>query len=79
MTDSWVESTPIGTLRSEDLAIEGKVFRYNRYLYRTSGAHLSNGGMGMVYELERRDDETGDQERVVGKSFTPTTSCAPTR
>ncbi|HUJ58993.1 MAG TPA: protein kinase [Kofleriaceae bacterium] len=69
MPDSWVESTSIGTLRSEDLARQGQVFRYNRYLYRTSGEHLSNGGMGTVYELERRDADTGDQEAVVGKVF----------
>ena len=69
MTDSWVETTPIGTLRSADLARKDLRFRYNRYVYRTSGAHLSNGGMGSVYELERRDDLTGDLERVVGKVF----------
>ena len=69
MTDSWVETTPIGTLRSEDLARKGLLFRYNRYVYRTSGVHLSNGGMGTVYELDRRDDETGLEERVVGKVF----------
>jgi serine/threonine protein kinase len=69
MTASWAETTPIGTLRSDDLAREGLVFRYNRYLYKTLGAHLSNGGMGMVYELERQDDETGVIEAVVGKVF----------
>lgn len=69
MTDSWVETTPIGTLRSADLARKDLIFRYNRYVYRTSGVHLSNGGMGTVYELSRRDDMTGAEERVVGKVF----------
>ncbi len=69
MADSWDESTSIGTLRSDDLARSGLVFRYNRYLYRTSGSHLSNGGMGTVYALDRRDDETGAVEAVVGKVF----------
>ena len=69
MTDSWVETTPIGTLRSADLARKDLFFRYNRYVYRTSGVHLSNGGMGTVYELDRRDDLTGAEERVVGKVF----------
>src|SRR5678815_3950672 len=69
MSDAWGESTSIGSLRSDDLAREGLVFRHNRYLYKTSGAHLSNGGMGTVYELDRRDDETGGIERVVGKVF----------
>ena len=68
MTD-WVETVSIGTFRSEDLASPGAVFRYNRYLYRTTGKHLSNGGMGAVYELERRDDATGAIEAVVGKVF----------
>ncbi|HEX5061770.1 MAG TPA: protein kinase [Kofleriaceae bacterium] len=69
MDDAWDETQSIGTLRSDDLARAGEVFRYNRYLYRTSGAHLSNGGMGTVYELERRDDESGIVENVVGKVF----------
>ena len=69
MAISWVETTSVGTLRSEDLAKADLVFRYNRYVYRTSGTHLSNGGMGTVYELDRRDDETGAEERVVGKVF----------
>src|ERR1700733_9451355 len=58
VTDTWEETTSIGTLRSDDLAKAGVVFRYNHFLYRTKGEHLSNGGMGTVYELERRDDET---------------------
>ena len=69
MTDSWVETTSIGTFRSEDLAKPDHAFRYNRFLYRTLGKHLSNGGMGAVYELERRDEETGVVEQVVGKVF----------
>jgi serine/threonine protein kinase len=68
MTD-WVETVSIGTLKSEDLTKSDAVFRYNRYLYRTLGKHLSNGGMGTVYELERRDDATGAVEAVVGKVF----------
>ena len=65
----WIETTSIGTLKAEDLAKKDEVFRYNRYLYRTSGTHLANGGMGSVYELDRRDDDTGAEERVVGKVF----------
>jgi serine/threonine protein kinase len=68
MTD-WVETVSIGTLESEDLTRAGTVFRYNRYLYRTLGKHLANGGMGAVHALERRDDDTGAIEPVVGKVF----------
>ncbi|HEY4240315.1 MAG TPA: protein kinase [Kofleriaceae bacterium] len=67
----WVETASIGTLRSEDLAKEGVVFRYNHYVYRTLGAHLANGGMGTVHALERRDDASGTIEQVVGKVFHP--------
>src|SRR5258705_883914 len=69
MTDIWTETTSIGTLRSDDLQRDGQVFRYNHYCYRTTGTHLSNGGMGTVYELQRRDDETGVVEAIVGKVF----------
>jgi serine/threonine protein kinase len=69
MSESWDETTSIGTLRGEDLGRSGAVFRYNRYVYRTVGKHLSNGGMGSVYELERRDDTSGALENVVGKVF----------
>ena len=65
----WEETTSIGTLRSDDLGRPDNVFRYNHFLYRTLGQHLSNGGMGQVFELERRDDETGVVEPVVGKVF----------
>ncbi|MDB4960665.1 MAG: serine/threonine protein kinase [Myxococcales bacterium] len=69
MTDDWVETTSIGTVRSEELAKPGVAFRYNRYIYRTLGKHLANGGMGSVYELERQDEDTGVVEAVVGKVF----------
>ncbi|HET9989590.1 MAG TPA: protein kinase [Kofleriaceae bacterium] len=69
MSELWDETTSIGTLRSDDLTRDGVVFRYNHFLYQTSGTHLSNGGMGTVYELRRRDDETGAIENVVGKVF----------
>lgn len=66
---SWDETTPIGALRADDLRVSGHVFRYDRYLYRTTGSHLSNGGMGQVFDLERRCDSSGAIEAVVGKVF----------
>ncbi len=69
MPVAWSETTSIGTLRSEDLTKAEACFRYNHYLYRTLGQHISNGGMGTVHALERRDDKTGAIEPVVGKVF----------
>ncbi|CAN5915959.1 hypothetical protein BH11MYX2_BH11MYX2_21320 [soil metagenome] len=69
MSDAWVETTSIGTLRSEDLSKPGHAFRYNRYIYRTTGKHVANGGMGSVYELERQEEGTGAIELCVGKVF----------
>jgi serine/threonine protein kinase len=65
----WVETTSIGTLRAEDLQRAGVCFRYNRYLYRTTGRHLNDGGMGSVYTLERSTDGGGQVEKSVGKVF----------
>src|SRR5258706_7279524 len=69
MSGAWVETTSVGTLRSDDLSRAGAVFRYQQYLYRTTGRHLSNGGMGTVFELERREDQAKEIEAIVGKVF----------
>ena len=69
MSGPWVETTSIGTLRSDDLSRPGSVFRYQTYLYRTTGTHVSNGGMGTVFALERRPDDNGQIERTVAKVF----------
>src|SRR5262245_66368759 len=69
MTPPWVETTSIGTLLAEHLAQPGVVFRYNRWLYRTTGQHISQGGMGTVYRLDRRADGDERVEVVVGKTF----------
>lgn len=69
--DKWDETTPIGALRSDDLRVPGHIFRYDRFLYRTTGKHLSNGGMGQVFDLQRRDDASGAIEATVGKVFQP--------
>jgi serine/threonine protein kinase len=71
MTGAWVETTSVGTFRADDLSRAGAVFRYQNYLYRTTGRHLSNGGMGTVFELERREDQRSEIEQVVGKVFHP--------
>jgi serine/threonine protein kinase len=65
----WVETTTIGTLRADEMAQRGVMFRYGRYLYHTTGAKLSQGGMGAVFDMERRLDGTGPVESVVGKTF----------
>ena len=53
MSTSWEETSTISNLRAEQMAKPGTVFRHQRHLYRTLGQHISNGGMGQVYALER--------------------------
>ncbi len=65
----WVENTQLGALRADDLNQADLVFRYGRYFYRTTGIHLAAGGMGTVSEMERRLDNVGPIEAVVGKTF----------
>ena len=56
MSDDWAETTSIGTLRADQMVRPDVCFRYNRYLYRTLGKHIANGGMGSVHALENRLD-----------------------
>ena len=65
----WVENTQLGALRADDLTHPDYVFRYGRYFFRTLGTHLAAGGMGTVSEMERRLDNQGPVEAVVGKTF----------
>ncbi|MEZ4366216.1 MAG: protein kinase [Kofleriaceae bacterium] len=69
MTEPWVETVALADLTAADLAVEGCVFADGSYLYRTTGQHLSGGGMGTVHELERRAGGYGPVEAVVGKTF----------
>jgi tRNA A-37 threonylcarbamoyl transferase component Bud32 len=71
MTTTWEETSTLNHLRAEQLTKGGTVFRHQRHVYRTLGIHISNGGMGQVYALERRDDDDGSIEQVVGKVFLP--------
>jgi serine/threonine protein kinase len=71
MSTNWEETSTISNLRAEQLAKPATVFRHQRHLYRTLGQHISNGGMGQVYALERRFDDDGSIEAVVGKVFLP--------
>ena len=65
----WVENIELGALRADDLTRADLVFRYGRYFFRTLGIHLAAGGMGSVSEMERRLDNEGPIEAVVGKTF----------
>lgn len=67
--DPWVENVALEALHAEQLATQGLVFRFGRYLYRTTGHKLSQGGMGAVFDVERRLDGVGAVEAVVGKTF----------
>jgi serine/threonine protein kinase len=71
MSTNWEETSTISGLRAEQMAKPGTVFRHQHHLYRTLGQHISNGGMGQVYALERRFDDDGSLEQVVGKVFLP--------
>jgi serine/threonine protein kinase len=71
---TWTENRSVLELRAEDLRREGVVFRHGEHLYRTTGRHLSHGGMGSVFLMERREDTrpgepAGPIEDVVGKVF----------
>ena len=66
----WGEARPIHELCPEDLGTEGLVFLDGNNLYRTTGRHLANGGMGSVFEMERRAAHDSDSiEYVVAKTF----------
>lgn len=64
----WIENRSLHEVRTRDLATDGVVFRHGHYLYRTTGKHLSQGGMGSVYNMERYA-EGRRVEEVVGKTF----------
>ncbi|MEM9493727.1 MAG: protein kinase, partial [Myxococcota bacterium] len=65
----WTETCHLSKLRAADLQTDGVVFRQDCNLYRTTGKHLSNGGMGSVFIMERFSEDSGAVEPVVGKTF----------
>lgn len=65
----WTESLSMLDVRAQDLSREGVVFRHEQHLYRTTGKHLSHGGMGAVFMMERRPADGSSTEEVVGKVF----------
>jgi serine/threonine protein kinase len=65
----WTENRSVVELRADDLRREGVVFRHGGHLYRTTGRHLSHGGMGSVFLMERRAGDDDVLEEVVGKVF----------
>lgn len=70
-SSAWAENRSLRELRAADLGTEGVVFRYGPYLYRTTGRHLNQGGMGSVYHMDRYSEGTRRVESVVGKTFHP--------
>jgi serine/threonine protein kinase len=69
MSAPWVATTTMPELGSADFAAVGVVFEHDGYAYRTTGRKLGGGGMGTVYEVERRAFGTGPVEDVVAKVF----------
>lgn len=70
---TWAEPRPLSQVRADDLTRANVVFAEGGYLYRTTGEHLTNGGMGAVYLLQRMPTSAPDAEmaieQVVGKTF----------
>ncbi|HWN72045.1 MAG TPA: hypothetical protein VNM90_30605, partial [Haliangium sp.] len=71
---NWTENRSLPEMRADDLRRDGVVFRHGEHVYRTSGRHLSHGGMGSVFVMERRPLarpglSAGPAEDVVGKVF----------
>jgi serine/threonine protein kinase len=64
----WTETRSLPEVRAADLGRDGVVFRHGNHLYRTTGEHLNEGGMGAVYIMERCSED-GMVEPVVGKTF----------
>jgi tRNA A-37 threonylcarbamoyl transferase component Bud32 len=71
MADNWTETTALAALQGAQLASAGVVFRHDRWLYRTTGRFIAQGGVGVVHEVERRADGNGPIERVAAKTFHP--------
>lgn len=65
----WSETTTLAKLQGANLANPGVVFRHEAWRYRSTGRFIAQGGVGMVYELERQHDGDGRVERVAGKTF----------
>ncbi|GAB4531827.1 MAG: hypothetical protein Tsb0020_48090 [Haliangiales bacterium] len=67
----WSENRSLAELRADDLRAAGVVFRYRDHLYRTTGQHLSHGGMGTVFDMERlaAGGDASWPEPIVGKVF----------
>ncbi len=65
---NWTENQSVSKMRADDMRREGIVFRHGAHLYRTTGRHLSHGGMGSVFVMERQGD-SGVVEAIVGKVF----------
>jgi serine/threonine protein kinase len=66
---SFSETTTLAALRDAQLAEPGVVFRHEAWRYRSTGRFIAQGGLGMVYELERQRDGDGGVERVAAKTF----------
>jgi len=65
----WVETTSLAALCADDMTRPDVVVRVGRYLYRTTGRRLGQGGMGVVHDMERRLEGSGPPELVVAKTF----------
>ncbi len=68
--ETWGTPQPLSEFAAADLGEAGHVLDPgDGYLYRTTGQHLSQGGMGVVWVMERKRPNKGRLEAVVGKTF----------
>lgn len=65
----WGAPRDITSLSFEDFDQAGEVFRIGQSVYRTTGKTAGQGGMGVAYLIERREDGKRDTERCVAKLY----------
>lgn len=64
--DAGAEPVPLSTLRASDLERRGVLFSHGDMLFRTTGDHVGNGGMGNAFALARGTVAGGAAELEAG-------------
>ena len=64
--DAGADAVPLSTLRASDLERRGVLFSHEGMLFRTTGDHVGNGGMGNAFALARGTVAGGVAELEAG-------------